>query len=56
MKFRNALVLGIVLLFAIPAFAQDEGKVELSGNSHMFAGIRPRTMPTPSICMAAVVR
>jgi opacity protein-like surface antigen len=32
MKFRNALVLGIVLLFAIPAFAQDEGKVDVSGN------------------------
>jgi opacity protein-like surface antigen len=33
MKFRNALVLGIVLLFAIPAFAQDDqGKFELSGN------------------------
>lgn len=33
MKFRNALVLGIVLLFAIPAFAQDDqGKFDLSGN------------------------
>lgn len=32
MKFRNALVLGVVLLFAIPAFAQDDsGKVEVSG-------------------------
>ena len=33
MKFRNALVLGIVLLFAIPAFAQDDqGKFEVSAN------------------------
>jgi opacity protein-like surface antigen len=33
MRFRNALVLGVVLLFAIPAFAQgDSGKVEVSAN------------------------
>jgi opacity protein-like surface antigen len=33
MKLGNALVLGIVLLFAIPAFAQDDqGKVEVSAN------------------------
>lgn len=31
MKFRNALVLGVVLLFAIPVFAQnDSGKVDVS--------------------------